>query len=444
MGELHPLQFTFNSLELSHHLKVIDMKKLLLFLCIGISLSFSSSISGLEKESKEVDKIPDEAIQVAKDSNTFALQLYNQLPNTENICFSPYSISSAFAMVYTGAKTDTQKEMAKILHFPSSDEELDKGWFWLNKFLTFYPSNASDDIRLRAANSLWVQTNFPVLPLFRERMSKYFSGSFRFVDFKTQIETARATINAWVKQSTFGKISDILSEDAINNTTRMVLVSALYLKAKWKNPFDIHMTSQQPFFSDEDVIETVSSMSQTAHFPYLDTPEAAILEMPYVLSRKEGPEFSMLIILPHQKEELSNIEKELTSEKITQWMNNSENTRVILTIPKFKIVQSNNLSALLIKLGMELPFSDDADFSGISNVKGLKIGNVSHKVYLAVDEKGSEAAAATAISMNTTAFLEKKPPVIFQADHPFVYIIIEKMSGTILFMGRVVDPNRME
>lgn len=399
---------------------------------------FSGLVSGEEAS----NKASDEALEVANNTTTFALQLYRQMPPNDNICFSPFSISSAFAMVYTGAKGDTQKEMASILHFPKSAEKMDKGWAWLNKFLTFYPSNASDDIRLRVANSLWMQTNFPVLPTFRDMMSKYFTNTFRFVDFKMQTETARATINAWVKQNTFGKIADILTAQSIDSATRMVLVSALYLKAKWKNQFDVHATGQQPFFSAEGSLHTVLSMSQMAYFPYLDTPSAAILEMPYIMSRKEGPEFAMLIVLPHQKEGLVDVEKELTAEQLQQWTKNLENTQAIVTIPKFKTQQSSNLNGLLKTMGMELPFNDLADFSGISAVKGLKIGNVLHQVYLAVDETGSEAAAATAISINTTAIREQKPPVIFQADHPFLYIIYEKTTGIILFIGRVADPNK--
>ena len=411
---------------------------LIRFIIVGLFF-FSSFVSGVEKTKKNP---PEEALEVARDSAAFALDLYNQMPQNENICFSPYSISSAFAMVYTGAKGDTQKEISTVLHFPQSAEKMNVGWAWLNKFLTFYPSNASEDIRLRIANSLWIQTNFPILPAFRDQMSKYFNGTFRFVDFKNYAETARATINAWVKQNTFGKIADILPTP-LDSSTRMVLVSALYLKARWKNQFDEHVTSQQPFFLMDGSIETTLSMGQSAFFPYLDTPEVSILEMPYINSRKEGPEFSMLVILPHQRYGISDVEKDLRAEKLDQWVKNLQNTRVIVTIPKFKILQSANLNDVLSKQGMELPFSDQADFSGISGVKGLKIGNVLHKVYLSVDETGSEAAAATAIGMNTTAVLEQKTSVIFQADHPFIYIIVEKTTGTILFIGRIAEPNKM-
>ncbi len=403
---------------------------------------FCLQASCQETDNSLSSKIPEEAIQVVKDSTTFALQFYQQAPQGVNICFSPYSISSAFAMVYTGARGDTQKEIASVLRFPKDAEKLDKGWEWLNHFLTFYPSNSSEDVRLRIANALWMQMNFPVLPAFRDMMTKYFDSSFRFVDFKSQPETARATINAWVKQNTFGKIIDILPPSSIENTTRMVLISALYLKAKWQNQFDAHASSQQPFFTSERTIETVLSMNQSSYFPYLDTPEASILEMPYIASRKEGPQFSMLFILPHDKEGLSNIEKGLTADQLEQWMKGLEQTHAIVTIPKFKILLSSNLNEDFKKMGMTLPFTDLADFSGISAVKGLKVGSVLHKVYLSVDETGSEAAAATAITLNTKSALNIKFPVIFQADHPFLYLIIEKHTGVILFMGRVVNPNK--
>lgn len=388
-------------------------------------------------------KIPDEVTRVAKNSNTFALNFYKQIVSElseSNISFSPFSISSAFAMVYPGAKGETQTEMANVLHFPKSAEEMNSGWAWLNHFLTFYPSNASDDIRLKLANALWMQTNFPVLPAFRDIMSLYFSGTFRFVDFKSHTDTARATINAWVKQNTFGKIVDILSDQSIDNNTRMVLISAIYLKAQWKHPFDPHATNQLPFFSEDGSFQTVQGMSQSAYYPYYNAEDVSLLEMPYVMSRMDGPLFSMLFILPNQKNGLSAVEKDLTVETLEKWIKNLETTRALVVIPKFKILQSSQLNELLEKMGMLLPFSDRADFTELSGVKGLKIGNVSHKVYLSIDETGSEAAAATAIGIGTTAIHEQKPAVIFQADHPFMYVLFEKTTGMILFIGRFANP----
>ncbi len=411
--------------------------KVILAIC-GLYIILSSPILGIENKK---NKIPQEALRVIRDSNAFAFDLYKQMSKSQNICFSPFSISSAFAMVYTGAMGDTKKEIAEVLHYSKSIENTDRGWSWLSEFLTFYPSNSSADIRLRIANALWIQANFPVLPAFRDMMSEYFKSTFRFVDFKSQVETARSTINAWVKQNTFGKIADILPPQSINNSTRMVLVSALYLKAKWKNPFDIHATNQEPFFLEDGTIQTTLSMIQTAQFPYFNTPDASLLEMPYIMSRKDGPEFSMLIILPRLKDGLKNVEKDFSIEKFEDWIHHLAHTRAIISIPKFKIVQSSNLNDLFLNMGMKLPFSDQADFSGISPVKGLKIGNILHKVYLAVDETGSEASAATAIGMNTTAIMDQNPPVIFQVDHPFSYIIFEKSTGIILFMGRVSNPN---
>lgn len=388
-------------------------------------------------------KIPAEALQVAKSTNAFALEFYKEMPTEDNFSFSPYSISSAFAMVYNGSKGSTQKEISTIFHYPTSIEEMNKGWEWLNKYFTFYPSNASEDVRLSAANSLWVQSNFPILPSFRDAMGKYFKGAFRFVDFKAQTETSRATINAWVKQNTFGKIVDILSSEAIDSSTRMILISALYMKAKWKNPFDSRLTHQQPFFTQDGNVQTVLSMTQTAYFPYGDTPEVALLEMPYIPSRPDGPQLSLLIILPHQKEGLSELEKNLSAEKFQEWVRLLQNTRMLVTLPKFKALSSFELNDAFKRVGMGLPFTDQADFSGMTGVRGLKIGHILHKIYVSMDETGSEAAAATAIGMNVTSVADPKPPVLFEVDHPFIYIIFEKTTGMILFMGKVMDPNKV-
>ena len=407
---------------------------------VGFIIILSTMLCAQEKTTPNV---PDEVIRIGSDSNAFAFQFLNQLSTEGNLSFSPYSISSAFAMVYAGAKGETFSEISKVFHFPQSIEDTANAWSWVNNFFTVYPSNSAEDIRVRAANSLWVQNNFPILPTFRDLMNKYFNAAFRFVDFKSQPETARSIINAWVKQNTFGKISEILSPQIIDSRTRMILISALYLKAKWLHQFDAHITNQQPFFTQEGHTQTVSAMTQSAQFLYLDNPEAAILEMPYISSRVGGPEFAMLLALPHQKEGITQLEKELNEDKFKQWVKELSSTKVVVTIPKFKFVQFANLNDQLEKMGLHTALKDQADFSGMTGVKSLKIGNILHKVYLSVDETGSEAGAATAVSMQVTAVLDPKPPVIFDADHPFLYFIYEKKTGIILFMGRVADPNKI-
>lgn len=384
---------------------------------------------------------PKEALEAARGNNEFAVHLLQQMPKEGNVSFSPYSISSVFAMAYTGAKGETQQEMSQTLRFPSSAETLDKGWEWLNRFITFYPSNSSEDIRVRAANSIWVQSNYPVLPTFKEMMNEYFNSSFRLVDFKNQSETARVTINSWVKQNTYGKITEILSSGSVTNATRMVMVSALYLKAKWLSQFDPHVTTQQPFFTDQDNTITTATMNQTGSFGYFDSAEASILEMPYAITRQDGPEFSMLIALPHDKESIHALESNLTIEKLQDWMKSLQHQKVIVSLPKFKVEQFSVLNEMLEKMGLAQAFDDQADFSGITGLKNLKISQALHKVYVNVDETGSEAAAATALTMMMTGSAYQQPPILFRADHPFLYFIYEKRTGIILFMGRVGNPN---
>jgi serpin B len=388
--------------------------------------------------------VPEEAEKAVQSSNEFALQLYENLPQG-NLCFSPFSISSAFVMAYNGAKAQTEKELAAVFHFPTSTEGLDKGWMWIDKFITFYPSDSAEDVRVKAANSIWLQTNFNVLPTYRDLMAKYFTGAFRLVDFKDQSDAAISTINAWVKENTNGKIIDIVNKQSVDSSTRMVLISALYFKAKWLLPFDTHLTRQLPFFVDQGSIETVASMTQSSRFPYLDTEEAALLEMPYSITREEGPEFAMVIALPHQRDGLSSFEKQLTATNIREWMQGFRYTKATVTMPKFKMTQMADLKKTLGNMGLVEAFSNQADFSGMTGRKDLKISNVLHKVFLAVDETGSEAAAATAITMGLTSSLNPpEPPIVFQVDHPFVYFIIEKKTGIILFIGRVTNPGDAE
>lgn len=380
---------------------------------------------------------PDLLVQA---NNAFAFQLYRNLnAGNENICISPYSVSSAFAMVYTGSGGTTQTEIGSVLHFSNPPKEINSTFAQLDQFLTYHPSSIPGDFLILIANSLWVQSNQTVLPDFIDAMSKFFKAGLKRVDFIKHADTARSEINRWTKEKTQNKITDLLSAKEISNTTRMILVSTLYLKAKWMEPFDTRVSQPVPFFKSEEETKLVPMMTQTAIFPYLHTEDFAILEMPYV-KFKNGPELAMIFVLPHQNQGLAEVEKSLTAESLSKWTESLKEERVIVTIPKFKISEAVNLNETLQKMGMRQAFSDAADFSGISPIKNLKISQVLQKTLISVDEGGTEAAAATSVSMTATAVLNTKEPIIFRADHPFVFAIIEKKTGSILFLGRLVNP----
>jgi len=397
---------------------------------------FISSISAQSKTA-----IDENVQKLAQVNNTFAFQLFRNLDHKDaNLCFSPYSISSAFAMTYDGARGTTQKEMEHVLGFTSVATTVDSGFSWLNQYLSMTSSDLPTDFRLFIANSLWIQTGKNVLPEFLEQMTKYYKGSLRYVDFVRQSETARNEINNWVKEKTQGKIANLLSPNNLTAATRMVLVSAIYMKARWATLFNKENTTQLPFFSVRNQTMSVPTMTNTAYYPFYHDNEVTVVELPYILPKPTAPQLSMFIILPNDQSGLKSLEQKISADSFNKWRTQMNKERILLFLPKFEITKSFNLNDSLIAMGMVNALGKEADFSGIDGVEDLQIGQVIHKAYISADENGTEAAAATAISMELKSVFNNKEPIMLRVDHPFLFIIYEKASGSILFMGRVVNP----
>lgn len=378
---------------------------------------------------------------VAEANNAFAFDLFQELnPGKGNLCFSPYSISSAFAMVYGGAEGLTKQEISRVFHFTQASQDIQRGYAKLNGALTYHPSNFSEELRLLLANSLWIQANQTLLPDFVKQITTFFKGGLHRVDFIKQPETARTEINQWVKEQTEGKIEDILQQNAITQTTRMVLVSSLYLKARWDKVFDERLTQEMPFFPNKEITSSAMMMTQTDQFPIFQQDLFNILELPYIQGPKEEPKLSFLILLPHEADGLNALTKELTAEHFKLWYRQMKKRRVIVSIPKLHSIENISLKDVLENMGIHEAFSNQANFSLISGSKNLKLEQVLHKIFLAVDESGTEAAAATSISIGTTAILESELPLIFRADHPFAYVIYDRSNDLILFLGKVENP----
>ena len=384
------------------------------------------------------EKMSESVTLVASCNNQFALSFYNRLPRKQNTCFSPYSLSTAFGMLYCGACNHTANEMEKVFYFPSNIENFTKGSSLLNKHFT---SCLSDDLKINIANSLWLQKTFTIESSFKDRLKESFGATIKSADFNKQKETEISRINAWVKKNTFGKITDIVNNKMIQESTKMVLANALYFKARWQSAFDEKMTYFRSFFSDKETFSMVPMMTNEGCYPYFQNSQVSVLELPYQSSTAEGPQFSMLIILPHQIDGLHEVEKNLSESLILSFVHELQTTKVILSLPKFKIEQTIDLKEILINMGMTTSFSDHADFSLLAESNSLKLSNALHKVFLEVDEAGSEAAAVTVITMGLKSCApDFQTPVLFEADHPFIYAIYEKKSDAILFMGRLVKP----
>jgi serine protease inhibitor len=381
---------------------------------------------------EEPEKIPNELVE---GNNTFALELYSKLSaGKENLFFSPYSISAALAMTYAGARGETGKQMAKTLHFVSKNLHTD--FAELNKM--FNADGKSYELNM--ANALWTQTGYQIRKEFLDITKEKYGAGFFEVDFQKEAEKVASLINIWVSESTKDKIKSIVIENTFNKDTRFVLTNAIYFKAAWDSKFYEENTKNMPFqlLSGEKV--QVPMMNQTIESAYGENIDYQILLLPY-----KDYEIFMTIILPKKPDGIKNIEKSINYQKIKKALDSLECREVILTFPKFEIESTFELSSPLGDIGIKDAFNiNKADFSGITGNRDLFISRIMHKTYIKVDEKGTEAAAATVIEKTKGKEIDERKPVVFKADHPFMFIITDTTSDSILFIGRIMDPRKEE
>ncbi len=370
--------------------------------------------------------------KVVQTNNKFAFDLYADLNQSEgeNMFYSPYSISSALAMTYEGAQGQTAEEMKSVFNFPEPEE------LRPNFAAVYNQINASHrDYELKTGNALWTQHNYPFLAEYLKKVEDYYGGKAANLDFVQETEKSRQTINSFIAEQTNEKIKDLIPQGFLDSTTRLVLTNAIYFKGDWEEQFDKKDTQEQDFkISSSTVVKTPMMLlkPEETEFNYANLPDLQILELPY-----QGEKISMFVLLP--QEDLTQIEPSLTWEQFKQWQSQMQKTKMdLIYLPKFKLETKYFLKENLINLGMSAAFNSQlADFSLMTGAKDLFIDFVIHQAFVEVDEKGTEAAAATAVGMKLTAML---PQNIFKADHPFIFIIQDKTTENILFLGKLVNP----
>jgi serpin B len=372
-------------------------------------------------------------------SNQFALDLYAKLASGSggNLFFSPQSISTALSMTYVGARGETAQQMEKVLHLDLAPDNLAVAQAALIKQLN--EAGRSGMYQLSVANRLWGQQGYTFLDGFLKTLHDDYQADLQQLDFKTQPEQARQTINNWVEQATQGKIKDLIPEGLLNSMTRLVLTNAVYFKGNWKSQFQPQATKPTPFFLSTNQQVDVPLMHQTEHcrfgkFALAGQSGLEVLELPY-----KGDELSMIVLLPSEIDGLAALEKQLSVDNLKQWTTKLAQPEVKIWLPKFKLSAEFQLGDVLSALGMPQAFSPDkADFSGMDGKQDLYISAVVHKAYVDVNEEGTEAAAATGVGV--TAMAAPIRQLEFKADHPFLFLIRDNQSGCILFIGRVTDP----
>jgi len=398
--------------------------------------------TGVALSEKQRDTSPNvgasDLVTLVDDNSEFAFDLYQALIHQGgNLFYSPYSISLALAMTYAGARGETEQQMADTLRFALQQDRLHPAFNSLDLALASRGEGAKgkDDkgFRLHIVNAIWGQKDYKFLPEFLDVLAENYGAGLRLLDFMREPDQSRITINNWVSDQTEGKIKDLIPQGVIDALTRLVLTNAIYFNAAWLNPFDKELTSNGTFHLLDGGDVTVPMMRQTHSFGYITGDGYQAVELPY-----DGNQLSMIILLPDSGK-FESFRNSLNAALVDHIVSDLQSREVDLTMPKFQFESEFSLADTLAAMGMPVAFSDEADFSGMTGNRELTITDVVHKAFVSVDEAGTEAAAATAVVVGLTAIPVQ--PVQVTVDRPFMFLIRDIETGTILFVGRVMNPS---
>ena len=423
-------------------MKRMLLSVLLLTVLLSVAGCAEGEVAGLLQSDKPRETSPDIATVDLEDlvdgNSAFAFHLYQAIREKGgNLFYSPYSISLALAMTYAGARSATEQQMADTLRFTLDQSKLHPAFNNLDLELASRGEGAQgkDDegFRLNIVNEIWGQKDYTFLNEFLDVLAENYGAGLRLLDFINAPETSRVTINDWVSDQTEGRIEDLIPQGVIDALTRLVLTNAIYFNAAWLNPFNEDMTDNGAFHLLDGGEVTVPMMRQTESFGYAVGDGYKAVELPY-----DGRELSMVILLPNTGE-FEEFEGSLDADIMDTITDDLIYKEIALTMPKFEFESEFSLADTLAAMGMPVAFTGAADFSGMTGNREVSIAEVLHKAFVSVDEAGTEAAAATAVVMNLTA--APGEPVEVTLDRPFIFLIRDIETGTILFVGRVVNPS---
>jgi serpin B len=411
---------------------------------VAIGVAAATAADGYEvaESAVERDLTPNVAAETLASlvvgNSAFAFDLYQALRCEEgNLFFSPYSISAALAMAYAGAKGETETQMADVLGFLPQEEQ-HPAFNALDLALRERPEGADEEDRfeLNIANALWGQRDYVFLSTFLDVLAANYGAGLHLLDFRADPEGSRLTINDWVADQTNDRILNLLTPGTIQPETLLVLTNAIYFLGKWAVEFDPAFTNDEGVFRLMDCTEVIAPMmSQRAYHGYVDGEGYQAVELAY-----RGSTYSMVLMLPDPGW-FEAFESTLTAARFEEIVLALEPTRLDLALPKFTFEDSFRLGRTLAELGMADAFNASlADFSGMDGTREIAISDVVHKAFVAVDEEGTEAAAATAVIMVGTSAMPEEP-IRIAFDRPFLFAIRDQQSGIVLFLGRVLDPS---
>ncbi len=403
------------------------MQRLVLLVIPLLLLACSDESAGPETPTP-VRQISSGELAVTHANAAFGLTLFRSVAAATpdaNIFISPLSVSMALGMTVNGAAGDTWLGMRHALHFENlTQAEINRSYRSLLDLLR----GMDPRVRLDIANSIWSREGFPVEQAFVDSNRYYFDAEIRTLDFSRA--DAADIINAWVSQKTQGKIPDIVTSP-IPDLVMMYLINAVYFKGSWAMQFDAKLTRDDKFTAIDGTQKSIKMMKRSGRIRYHSGQLVEIADLPYGWDR-----YSMAVMLPKTGVTLAELRDALLTDQWGIWLNALNETEMDLQLPRFTLEYETSLSEMLKSMGMELAFDPDrADFSGINKDRALYISDVKHKTFVNVNEEGTEAAAATSVEMGTTSM----PPAM-RVDHPFIFVIHERNTGAILFIGQVTDP----
>jgi serine protease inhibitor len=405
--------------------------KVRIFICFIAVLFFSCSQESTgPSSSTDQPSVRDLNIlekSVVSSDNSFGLKLFSRITAVEqnkNVFISPFSVSMALGMVLNGADGGTLDSMKQVLeHSDFTIQEINESY----KNISYILTHLDPKVTMQIANSIWCRNDFQVFPTFLNDCRNYFDAEAASLDFNSP--SAVQAINNWVNSKTNGKIPTIL--DNIPPEVVMYLINAIYFKGTWTYQFDSKNTVDAAFTTSIGSVVTCKMMSQKSTYAYHATNQVQIIDLPY-----GDRSFSMTIVLPAEGTNIDQFATEITQQQWDGWINNLDSTEVELSLPKFKVEYEKRLNDELSAMGMGIAFSDFADFSRIANTF-LAISEVKHKTFVEVNEEGTEAAAVTIISIKVTSM--PSTPTMY-INRPFIFAVRERKSGTIIFIGKIVNP----
>lgn len=371
-------------------------------------------------------------------NNQFAVAMYQQIngqPDQDqadkNVFFSPYSLSTAMAMLYAAAEGETKQQIQKTFYYPSMDILNPNSAALYNQF-----NKPNPDYKLATVNDLWMQQGLTPNKAYVDTVQRYYGGQVTNLDFEGSPDPSRIIINKKIAQHTNQMIPELLPKGSIPSSVVAVLTNAVYFKGDWKMPFEANSTYEQPFYPLTGEPSDVKMMNMQADFGYSEDKQVQVVQLPY-----KGDHLSMLVVLPKSKDKaaMQQLVQDLSADKIQQWNKGLVTQEVNLSLPKFNLAERYDMKGLLSDMGMPSAFKDKATFKLFDEPLAIKVDDVYHQAVVIVDEKGTEAAAATAI-VAVEASAPISQPVEFTADHPFMFMIKDNKTDAILFLGQVNKP----